>query len=134
MKLRVLQAMVLMTLGAAGTTVGSGCVAAAVVVGAAAGAATYAYVDGELKSTFDADLDRTWKAAQRAVTDLEFAVKDSAKDATSARLTARKADGREVSIKVERETDKATKVRVRVGTFGDEADSRLIMDSIKSHL
>ena len=43
--------------------------------GAGAGAGTIAYLKGELKSTEEASIDRTWQAAQKAIEELEFSVK-----------------------------------------------------------
>jgi hypothetical protein len=111
---------------------GSGCLALA--AGAAAGVGTYAYVKGELKSTFEAGLDQTWEATQKAVDDLQFTVKEKSKDALQAREVAREADGTDVKIALESKSEKVTEVRVRVGVFGNESQSRLIMDRIKARL
>ena len=109
-----------------------GCLALA--VGAAAGVGTYAYVEGELKTMFDSNLDRTWDATRAAIDDLQFRVEESTKDALGARLVAREADGKTVKINEEAKGGNLTEVRVRVGTFGDEAQSRLILDKIKARL
>jgi len=109
-----------------------GCVALA--VGAAAGIGTYAYIKGELNDTEEAPLDRAYEAAQAAVKDLEFAVKEQAKDAMKARVEAKESDGTEVHIGMESKGEKLTKFSIRVGVFGDESRSRLIMDKIKKHL
>ena len=111
---------------------GSGCLALA--AGAAAGIGTYAYVKGELKSTFDSGLDRTWDATQQAIDDLQFTVKERSKDALQAREVAREADGTDVKVALESKGEKITEVRVRVGVFGNESQSRLIMDKIKARL
>ncbi len=111
---------------------GGGCVALA--VGAAAGVGTYAYIKGELTDVEEATLDRSYEAAQAAVKDLEFKTKDQAKDAISAHVDAVEADGTEVKIKMESKGEKLTKFYVRVGVFGDESKSRLIMDKIKKHV
>jgi len=109
-----------------------GCIA--VAVGAAAGIGTYAYVKGELSDTEEATLDRAYEAALAAMKDLEFTVKEQSKDALHARVVAAEADKTEVRIALESKSEKLTKLTVRVGVFGDEAQSRLIMDKIKKHL
>jgi hypothetical protein len=112
----------------------SGC--ALFVVGAAAGAGAvgYAWVDGEVKATEGASLDRTWNATLAAMNDLEFPVTDKTKDALEANLTARNASNTNISIKLKNLSNTSTEIRIRVGTFGDESLSRTILNKINSHL
>lgn len=105
-----------------------------VVAAAGAGAGTYAYISGELSSTEEATLDRTWAATQAAIKDLQFTVKERSKDALQARLVAEQADNTDVKVSLESEGQKLTKVKIRIGVFGDEAKSRLILDKIKKGL
>ena len=112
----------------------TGCILVAAGAGAAAGVGTYAYVRGELESTLDAPLDRTWRATQTAMKDLKFAVTKEQKDALQAELTARTAADKKVLVKLLKLTNNTTEVRVRVGTFGDESLSRLILEKIKANL
>ncbi|MBU6412849.1 MAG: DUF3568 family protein [Planctomycetes bacterium] len=128
---RHIRSIALASLLLASTTILSGCL---VVAAAGAGAGTYAYVTGELSSVEQANVDKVWKATQEAVKELQFTVKEQSKDALQGRLVAEQADKTDITIKVERETDTLTKVRIRVGVFGDEATSRLIMDKIKSNI
>ena len=121
-------------LAAALLALGGGC--AAVVVGGAvvaAGVGTYAYVNGEMKGTETVSLDRAWNASQAAMKDLEFPITDKSKDALQAELTARTSADKKILIKLKRVSDGATEIGIRVGTFGDEAMSRLILDKIKNH-
>jgi len=106
---------------------------AVVVAGAAAGVGTYVYIKGELQDTESVPLDRAWSATQAAVHELEFTVKESSKDSLEARLVAEQADKNEVTIKLHAEGD-STRFGIRVGIFGDEDRSRLIMDKIKARL
>ncbi len=113
---------------------GSGCAAVALVAGGGAGAGTIAYLRGELKSMEDAPLEQTYQAAQKAIKDLEFIVTSEQKDAFSAKLVARSATDKRVEVNLKELSDKLTEVRIRVGTFGDEALSRLILEHLKKHL
>lgn len=121
---------------AAGTAVllalTTGCVA--VAVGAAAGAGTYAYIKGELKSTESASLERTWSATQGAMKDLQFVVTSQKKDALEAELIARNASDKKITVSLKKISDTATEVRIRVGSFGDESLSRVILEKIKHRL
>ncbi|GJQ28863.1 MAG: membrane protein [Phycisphaerae bacterium] len=105
-----------------------------VVVAAGAGAGTYAYVTGTLKSDLDATLDKAYAASQKAVKALEFAETSKAKDALQGVVEAKMADNTSISIKLKKKTDSTTEVVIRVGTFGDEAKSIMILDEIKKAL
>lgn len=118
-----------------GTVLGlflTGC--AAVIIGGAAGAGTYAYIKGELKVTENAPLDRTWSACQSAMKDLQFKVTTQQKDALQGRLVAKTASDKRVEIDLEKVSEDMTEIRVRVGTFGDEDLSKLIVQKIEKHL
>ena len=124
-----------LAVGLMGLTLGLGGVGClAVVVGAAAGVGTYAYIKGELSDTEEAPLDRAYAATQAAVKDLEYKVKEEAKDVLKARVVAEAADKTEIRIGLESKGEKLTKFSIRVGVFGDEGKSRLIMDKIRKHL
>ena len=56
------------------------------------------------------------------------------KDALEANLTARNASNTEISIKLKNLSNTSTEIRIRVGTFGDEAMSRTILSKISTHL
>jgi hypothetical protein len=110
------------------------------VVGAVAGAAavTVAYVDGGLDATYGAPYDKVVAAAEKAVTQLEFAKPDEQKDALSDTFTTHDAKGDRVQIIVTRVSDTSTKVAIRVGaigdTKGDQAMANSINDKIKANL
>ncbi|MBI2487730.1 MAG: DUF3568 family protein [Deltaproteobacteria bacterium] len=110
----------------------SGC--AAVLLGggaAAAGAGTILYIKGELQSTEGVSLDTAWMATQTAIKDMEFITGTTEKDAFSAKLIAYTSDNRKIQINLKRKTDKLTEIAIRVGTFGDESLSLLILENIK---
>jgi hypothetical protein len=123
-----------MVLAAALLAVGGGC-AVLVVGGAAAavGVGTYAYINGELKGTEAASLDQAYTASLAAMKDLEFPITNKSKDALQAEVLARNSADKKILIKLKKVSDGATEIRIRVGTFGDESLSRLILDKIKSH-
>jgi uncharacterized protein YceK len=110
----------------------SGC--AAVIIGGAAGAGTYAYIRGEMKGNENATLDRTWSATQAAMKDLEFSVVTQQKDALQGRLVARTALDKKIEINLIKISDNLTEVRIRVGTFGDQTLSHTIVQSIEKRL
>ncbi len=111
----------------------SGCVLFVAGAAAAAGVGTYAYVSGELTGSESVSLDRAYSASQAAMKDLEFPVLNKSKDALQAELTARTAADKRILIKLKKVSEGTTEIRIRVGTFGDESLSRMILDKIKSH-
>ncbi|MBI5769845.1 MAG: DUF3568 family protein [Verrucomicrobia bacterium] len=109
----------------------SGCVA--VVAGAGAGAAV-AYVRGDLDAMLDAGLDKSLRAANRAIEQLKFAKISQKEDALIAILVARNAADKKIEIRFEKQSETVTKVKIRVGTFGDEVLSVAILDKVKANL
>ena len=109
----------------------SGCVA---VLAGAAGAGTVAWVQGRLDATLDANFDQAEKAANRAVTQLQFVKVNEKKDALTATLIARTAEDKKIEIKVVRAGDTTSRVQISVGVFGDEGQSLAILDKIKANL
>ena len=109
----------------------SGCLA--VAAGAGAGAAV-AYVRGDLDATLNAGFEKAVHAANAAVGDLKFAKVSEKKDALQAILTVRNAADKKIEIRVTQVGDALTKVKIRVGVFGDEALSLTILDKIKANL
>jgi hypothetical protein len=112
----------------------TGCLLLVAGGAAAAGAGTYAYVSGDLKGTESASLDRVWTATQAAVTELQLPITSRQKDALGARLLARTSSDKKVDIRLKKLTDTSTEIRIRVGTWGDESVSRLILEKIKKRL
>ncbi len=112
----------------------TGCIAAAVGGGVAAGAGTVAYIKGELKATEEANIDRAWQATEQAIDQLRFLVINKVHDAVSGEIEARTADNEKIHISLKRKTENLTDISIRVGLFGDEALSRLILDKIQQNL
>ncbi len=109
----------------------SGCVAVA-VGGAAAG--TVAYVRGDLQATLDASHERSLRATKRAIERMKYALVSERSDALAGQFIARTALDKKIDVLVTKESDKATKIRIRVGMFGDEQISRALLDAIKAQL
>jgi ribosomal protein L25 (general stress protein Ctc) len=109
----------------------SGCVA---VLAGAAGAGTVAWVQGRLDAALDANYDKAEKAVNLAITQMEFAKVSEKKDVLNAILIARTAEDKKIEIKVSRVGDVTSRVQIRVGVFGNEAQSLAILDKIKANL
>jgi hypothetical protein len=111
-----------------------GCGVALFAGGAAAGAGSYAYVKGELRATEAVSLENAYQAAQQAMNDLEFTVANKQKDAFYAEINARRASGKKIKVKFDKESNSLTRIKIRVGTFGDESMSHKILERIKKHI
>ena len=109
----------------------TGCV---VVAAGAVGAGAVAYVRGSLESSLEADLDKTYAAAQRALAKLEFAKIDQRVSGLDAQLVHRTALDKKVEIKLKKITDRLTKIEIRVGLVGDQELSLTLLEKIRAEL
>lgn len=118
---------------AAGTL--SGC-AAAVLAGAAGGAGvgTAVYIEGEDSRVHGASLDQTWSATLDALKQMNIRVEKSDKDALGGTVEAKRADGTDVKIKEEPAEGNTTRVKIRIGVFGDQDGSEAIQNKIDRSL
>ena len=98
-----------------------------------AGAGTVAYVRGDLEVTESAKLDAVYRATEKAVTKLELNVTSKTKDALSAKVVARDAQDKKITIRLKATAEGSTTISIRIGFFGDEAKSRIIYDKIKKN-
>ena len=110
---------------------GSGCVA---IVAAGAGAGTVAYLRGELEATLGGNLERTNQAVGKAVQELQFVRISENRDALLALTVVRNAADQRIEIRQDAVGEKLTRVRIRVGVFGDEKLSRTLLDRIQAAL
>jgi hypothetical protein len=117
-----------------GAPVLSGCVGVALVAGGAAGAGTAVYVKGELQEDVKFNTEQTKAAIEKATKRLGLAATKTAADKLSGAYTYRTAKDEKVQIRYEKLTEELTRLRVRVGVFGDENLSRALMDEIKKDL
>jgi hypothetical protein len=109
----------------------SGCLALA--AGAGAGAAV-AYMRGDLDVTLDANLAKSVRAAEKAIAQLKYARISIKQDALQATLISRNASDQKIELYLEKLTDDATKLKIRVGTFGEESLQQEILTRIKSNI
>lgn len=109
----------------------SGCV---IIAAGAVGAGAVAYVRGELATSLEHELDDVYRAAQVALAKQEFAKIEERKSGLDAQLVHRTALDKRVEIKLEKITDRLTKLRIRVGLVGDQDLSLAILEKIKAEL
>ncbi|WP_319416636.1 DUF3568 domain-containing protein [Marispirochaeta aestuarii] len=108
----------------------AGCV---LLAGGAVGAGTYAYVSGNLKTTYDASLQQTWNATLKALQSLDLKTDEEEFDAFTGVLKGNMADGREFYINLKKVTAETTEVAIRIG-MGDQKVSKTIHGEILANL
>ena len=106
------------------------CSCAPSLVGTEAGA----YSSRKLYAVTAQDMTRVYEATQAALKSLELEITDTAKDVFYAKVTARSADGKRISIGIKPGADNLTHYSIQVGTLGDEQRSRVIYEKIQQNL
>lgn len=109
----------------------SGCVAVVAAGGAAGGVA---WVRGELQVPLESKVQDVNQAVAEAGKDLGLHPISQEKDLLSGEFVFRNAQDEKIVVTTEAQTSASTLLGIRVGLFGDQAQSQLILDKIKSHL
>ena len=101
---------------------------------AAVGVGAYAYIKGDLKRTYDVNIENAWTAAVKSVDQLKLTTASKTHDAFNGIIKGKMADGTSFQITLKRLAENATEIGVRLGTFGDRDRSEAIHDKILSNL
>ena len=112
-----------------GALLTSGC--AALVVGAAAGAGSVAYLKGELKSVEKGTVERGYQATLNVLDRMGMFVTKKTRDKQKGMVVARRADDTKITIHLKRIGEEVIEIRVRVGILGNEESSRQILEEIQ---
>jgi hypothetical protein len=110
----------------------TGC--AALVVGAAGGAAGAVYVMGRLQERVQAPVPTVHHAAVQGLKDLDLPILEDKGDKITAHLESEFADSSHVWIDLDTVGESQTKITIRVGIVGDEARSRRLLAVITKRL
>ena len=117
-------------LATSGLAIGCG---ALLLVGGA-GTSAIAFATGELRATEDAELLDLHEASRIAVETLGYHDIESVLEADRIRWRATTPGGDPVDIRLIAKGPERTLVRIRIGVFGDEARSRLVLEQIRQSL
>lgn len=106
-----------------------------VVGGAAVGAGTgtYFYVNGELKTDYNATFDKVWNACGKTIADMRGIEVVPVKEIAQGKISA-VIDDEKVQINVTYKAKNLTTVYIRVGLIGNKLSSQLLHDKIAEHL
>ncbi|AIT09628.1 membrane protein [Candidatus Francisella endociliophora] len=107
-----------------------------VLVGAAAGGGTIAYVQGKYSTNVEGSLKDTYNAALKAVQNNDdFVLTKKTITPTDATIEGNtKADSTDFYVQIEKLTGNASKVTIKFGTFGDRTASETLMTQINKNL
>lgn len=129
---RALAHALLLGLLAAMPLASTGCFGLLLVGGA--GTSAIAFATGELRSTEPTALHALDAACATAVDVLGYDEVETDREADRIRWRARTASGDPVDIRLLAKGPESTTLRIRVGVFGDEAKSRLVLEQIHQSL
>ena len=94
----------------------TGCIA--LVVGAGAGAGTFAYVDGQLNRTYQANYETTYAACKGILQDMKQPILEEKTDGTQTTIKSQRVDETPMTLKVRIIDPEWTEVSVRTGHIG----------------
>ena len=106
-----------------------GCVP--LLVGAAAGAGGIAYIKGTLEKNFDKPVDEMHRVSLSGLKSLDLTVSEDKTTQHEARIVAKDKDIKKITVNIEALTEKASKIKVRCGIFGDQEKSLMILNAIQ---
>jgi hypothetical protein len=110
----------------------SGCVA--FVAGAAGGAGGYAWASGKLSFTTEHSIGESHDATVAALKDLDIAITGDQTDKLAGKVKGVTPTNDAVTVDLEPQASNITKIDIRVGFWGNKAESTKIADAIKRHL
>ena len=90
--------------------------------------------EGDLDATLNVPFERAVRASDLAMEQLRFEKVSEKKDGLQAILVSRNAAEKRVEIRIEKVDEDATKLKIRVGAFGDESIAVATYSQINSNL
>ena len=111
-----------------------GCTLALLGAGAGAGIAGTTYVMGKLEGQVDAPVQKVKDATVAALKSLDLPVDKERGDKLEAELESETADHKTIWVSIDSIDASRSKIAIRVGLFGDEAQSHQILNAIRTQL
>ncbi|MEN6620297.1 MAG: DUF3568 family protein [Smithella sp.] len=106
-----------------------------VVGGAAVGASTgtYFFIDGELKTDYNASYDKVWTACEKTIADMRGIEVVPVKEIAQGKITTI-INNEKAQFDIKYKSKNLTTVGIRVGLLGNKLSSQLLHDKIAEHL
>jgi len=93
------------------------------------------YSGGKLHAVAGKDLNSVYLATQKALKQLELEIVEQAKDVFIARIVAKAADGKKITIRIEPGPGDSSELSIKTGKiFGEEDRARVIYEQIQQNL
>ena len=92
------------------------------------------YSGTKLYAVTDRDLATVYEAAVRALGELELTPTENVKDVFAAKVVARAADDKTITVRIKPGDDGRTNLTIQVGSVGDRQRSTVIYDRIRKNL
>jgi len=93
------------------------------------------YSGGKLHAVAGKDLNAVYLATQKALKQLELEIVEQAKDIFIAKIIAKAADGKKITIWIEPGPGDSSELSIKTGKiFGEEDRSRVIYEQIQQNL
>lgn len=92
------------------------------------------YSTGTLYAVTSQDLTAAYEATLKACDQLELNVTESAKDVFYARVAAKGADGKRITVSLKPKEGGGTNLSIRVGTIGERYRSSALYEQIRQNL
>lgn len=99
----------------------SGCVPAALVVGAGAGAGTYGYVEGAARAVYPVPFETMWIETQAMLEQENVGITKKSRTEGQGTIKGRTVGDKDVTVDLSVRGAKSTGVNIRVGLIPDEA-------------
>lgn len=112
----------------------AGCAPLVFFAGTVTGIGSYRYYHGVLTVVYEAPYIETWEATLQSLDEMGIKIEKKKHDLTSAKIVAKQADNKTVTISIEYKSSQETELTIRVGFFGDKEASDRIKEKIRAAL
>lgn len=97
-------------------------------------AGTSSFIQGTLQAAFDKPMEKVFAASKQALEHLGYEITREDTGVHYAQLQGVQSDGSSIVIKLRKSSEAVTGLSIRVGLWGDNAVSRLILEEIEENL
>jgi hypothetical protein len=122
------------TLAVLATTLSAIMLTSGCLVAAAGAAGGVFYAKGDLESTLQASPIQIASAAEKVFTDMKITKLSAVSSDLDAEVIGRSSTDKKITIKSKAKGQNFSTISIRVGVFGDNDLSRIILDNIKKKL
>ena len=112
----------------------AGCAAVLVAGGAAAGAGVVYWVEGALRTTLGYPIRSVHDATVQSLKDLSIGIVADKTESFSGEIESALRGGSNVRVYLKAVSSTATEVTIRIGVFGDKAQSEMVLNAIEQRL